>query len=65
MADYEYEHICDAMPDELGGIVKMKGSATSQARFRKYIPRVGYFETALYGFEFCPYCGEKLGGDAS
>lgn len=55
----------DMKREQLDGIVKRKGSATSQARFRKYIPRVGCFETVLYGFEFCPYCGEKLGGDAS
>lgn len=59
----EFVHECDAMPDELTGIVKMKTSTKSQATYVRYIPQMGCFSTTLYGFRFCPYCGVELGGD--
>lgn len=60
----EYDHRCDKMPDEMHGICKLKGSSTSQATVEKSVPHFARFYMTFYGFEFCPYCGERL-GDAS
>ena len=60
---YEFEHECDAMPDGVR-FCKMNGSSSSQFTVDQYQSRVGLQSTVLYGFRYCPYCGEDMeGGD--
>lgn len=56
---YDFKHQCDEMPQDID-FCKLKGSVTSQFSSKKYVPDMGYFQTTLYGFKYCPYCGEKL-----
>lgn len=60
---YEFEHECDAMPDCVK-FCKLNGSASSQFEVRRYKQHESLQTTVLYGFKYCPYCGEKLDGDA-
>lgn len=57
---FEYEHTCDKMPRELRSICKIKDMEVSQADFCNYGGKVS-FSTVVWGFEYCPYCGIKLG----
>lgn len=58
---YEFSHECDEMPEEMKCICKVKGSRLTQATIEKYISHVGLFQTTMYGWSYCPYCGKNLG----
>ena len=61
---YEFEHECDAMPD---GTRFCKINGTSQSQFTVESmecdanQHVAFMNsTTIYGFKFCPYCGQKV-----
>lgn len=56
---YEFNHKCSEMPDETS-LVKLKFSNSSQFSFEKHVRGAGLFTSTIYGFKFCPYCGEKV-----
>lgn len=56
---YEFDHECDKMPDGVS-FCKVKSAASTQFTSEKYISNTCLFSTTLYGFKYCPYCGEKV-----
>ena len=56
---YAFNHECDAMPDGVS-FCKIDGSATSQFTIDQYMRGVVLHTTVLYGFRYCPYCGEDM-----
>lgn len=64
MADnfYDFNHECDKMPDAVNGIFKLKSASKSQMTVSKHTGDTCFMAT-VYGLEWCPWCGEKLGGD--
>lgn len=63
MLELEWKHKCDKMPYSACSIIKFKESDCSRVTFKYYSREDVSFETVLYGFEFCPYCGVKLGDE--
>lgn len=55
---YEFYHKCERMPEE-ARLLKFTGSKSSQFTFECRADGQ-HHTTTLYGFKFCPYCGEKL-----
>lgn len=56
---YEFQHKCKAMPNNVS-FAKINGSRDSQFTFEKTVVGTGLFSTILYGFRYCPYCGEDM-----
>lgn len=56
---YEFDHECDAMPDGVS-FCKINGGTTSQFTVEQYKSVVVLHTTVLYGFRYCPYCGEDM-----
>lgn len=59
---YDFEHECDTMPEGVR-FCKINGSSFSQFTFDKYTCGIGVHSTTLYGFRYCPYCGEDMEAD--
>lgn len=63
---YEFQHECNAMPDGTS-FCKINGSSQSQftVESMKYNADEQFAflsSTTIYGFKFCPYCGEAMRG---
>ena len=58
---YEFEHRCDAMPEDVS-FCKINGVKNSQFSIDRRDKTVMQC-TAFYGFRFCPYCGERIEGE--
>lgn len=56
---YVFKHRCFDIPDEVS-FCKIKDSKSSQFTVHKYVSDSVAFETTLYGFKYCPYCGEEF-----
>lgn len=56
---YEFKHECDAMPDGIS-FCKINGSSSNQFTIDVRTSGVLLHLTTLYGFRFCPYCGEDM-----
>ena len=59
---YDFNHECDAMPEGVS-FLKINGSCSSQFAICQSEKGVGLQQTTLYGFRFCPYCGEDMEGE--
>ena len=57
---YEFEHECELMPIGVR-FCKIKGADSSQFAVNDSTHGLCMHHTVLYGFRYCPYCGEKLG----
>lgn len=55
---YVFDHECDTMPDNVS-FCKLNGSTSSQFTIDQY-ERGTASQTTLYGFRYCPYCGEDM-----
>ena len=58
---YEFEHECEKMPDDIR-FCKIYGGSSSQFTVEARTRR-GKMTTTFYGFNYCPYCGEKVDDD--
>ena len=56
---YEFEHECDRMPEGVR-FCKINGGTRSQFSVEKYVHGIALHSTVLYGFRYCPYCGEDM-----
>lgn len=59
---YAFKHECDAMPDCIS-FCKLNGSDTSQFAIdmRERGTEIQARQTTvIYGFRYCPYCGEDM-----
>ena len=56
---YKFDHECDQMPDGIT-FCKLKMSDESQFTVERYDSRTVLQTTVLYGFRYCPYCGEDM-----
>ena len=60
MSDFfEFKHECDKMPDDIR-FLKINGSTSSQFTIEASKSGAGHLMTTLYGFRFCPYCGDDM-----
>ena len=60
--DYSFEHKCDKMPTGVE-FLKLSWSRTNQFTYRHSETGAVNVSVTLYGFRYCPYCGEDMKGD--
>lgn len=58
---YEFDHVCEAMPDNVS-FCKINGSISTQFTIKQITQSVGLQTATLWGFHYCPYCGEDMEG---
>ena len=56
---YKFDHRCKNMPTTVD-FLQLDFSETSQFTFSVGIRPGGNMTATLYGFRYCPYCGEKV-----
>lgn len=56
---YEFNHECDAMPDGVS-FCKICECSSSQFTVETRIYGAARQSATLYGFRYCPYCGEDM-----